>query len=345
MDTPSPKQTILVVDDTPENLHVLNKLLRPVYAVKVANSGQTALKVARHQPDLILLDIMMPDMDGYEVCRALKADPETAKIPVIFVTAMTEVTDERKGFEMGAVDYIAKPIQPDLVQARIRTHLALADQQRATESLVAQRTQELEESQHAAIHMLGEAGHYNDTDTGVHIWRMAAYSRILAQAAGWPVDKATMLELAAPMHDTGKIGISDGVLKAPRKLTADEFEYMKTHAAIGANILSKSRTPLFQMAANVARYHHEKWDGSGYPEGLVGEAIPEEARICAIADVFDALSMKRPYKEAWPIEKAFAVIEKDAGTHFDPRLSRLFLEEKEEILRIKAAWDAKEKRT
>ena len=343
MHRPHVKQTILAVDDTPENLHILKGLLTPEYLVKVAVNGQTALKIASAQPpDLILLDIMMPGMDGYAVCRTLKSNPNTAKIPVIFVTALSDVTDERKGFEVGAVDYITKPIQPTLVITRVRNHLALANQQRACEALVGQRTMELQESQKAAIYMLGDAGHYNDTDTGAHIWRMAAYARALAQAAEWPTEQATMLELSSPMHDTGKLGISDAVLKAPRKLTVEEFEYMKTHTTIGAHILQKSHTPLFVMAASIALNHHERWDGTGYPHGLAGEQIPQEARITAIADVFDALTMKRPYKEPWPLEKAFAVLQKDAGSHFDPKLVTLFLQIKDEIVRIKEQWDEKD---
>ncbi|MDH3605196.1 MAG: HD domain-containing protein, partial [Candidatus Tectomicrobia bacterium] len=197
-------------------------------------------------------------------------------------------------------------------------------------------------NQRAAIHMLGEAGHYNDTDTGVHIWRMAAYAAALARSAGWHVDKAAMLELAAPMHDTGKIGIPDAILKKPAKLDADEWVIMKTHAELGHNILSKMDSPLFQMAAEVALHHHEQWDGSGYPQGPAGTAIPESARIVAIADVFDALTMKRPYKEAWTMQAAFEEIQKKAGSHFDPDLVDAFFRIEAEIQTIKEVWDQKE---
>jgi putative two-component system response regulator len=337
------EQTILVVDDTPENLDVLKGILKPQFKVIAVINGPLALKLAQaHLPSLILLDIMMPGMDGYDVCRALKSNPVTAKIPVIFVTAMSNISDEKKGFDIGAVDYITKPIQPAIVQARVETHLALADQQRACEKLVFQRTKELDASQRAAIFMLGESGHFNDTDTGVHIWRMAAYCGALAQAAGWSTEKVAQIELAAPMHDMGKIGISDTILKAPRKLTQEEFEVIKKHNIIGYEILTKSQTPLFKMAAEVALYHHEKWDGSGYPSGLKGEDIPASGRILAIADVFDALTMKRPYKEPWPIEKAFEAIQQDAGTHFDPRLAELFISIKEKIADIKAKWDSED---
>jgi putative two-component system response regulator len=338
------KQTILAVDDTPENLDVLKGILAPSYVFKAAINGLTALKIAETQhPDLILLDIMMPEMDGYEVCRRLKSNPATAKIPVIFVTAMTDVQNEQLGFNVGAVDYITKPIQPATVKARVQTHLALADQQHTCEMLVHQRTAELEESQRAAIYMLGEAGHFNDEDTGVHIWRMAAYSAALARAIGWPVTQAELLELAAPMHDTGKIGIPDAILKAPRKLTAEEWAIMKKHSTIGHRILKQSNTPLFELAAEIALYHHEKWNGNGYPQGLAGDKIPESAHIVAVADVFDALTTRRPYKEAWPVEKALNTIRQDSGHHFEPRLTEAFLDIQSEILSLKAEWDAKEK--
>ncbi|MET0028774.1 MAG: HD domain-containing phosphohydrolase [Candidatus Thiodiazotropha sp.] len=340
------KQVILVVDDTPENIAVMKGILVGQYTVLAATSGIIALKlVEKRKPDLILLDVMMPEMDGYEVCRHLKSNPETTHIPVIFVTAKTDSEDEQTGFDAGAVDYLAKPVHPSVVRARVKTHLALSDQQRACRQQVIARTQELEESQRAAIFMLGDAGHYNDTDTGVHIWRMAAYSAALARAVKWPVEEAKILELAAPMHDTGKIGISDEILKAPRKLTEEEWVIMKTHSMIGYRILSKSSSPLFQMAATVARHHHERWDGGGYPEGLAGDAIPECARIVAIADVFDALTMRRPYKEPWPVEQALATLRENAGSHFDPDLVAAFEQIIDEILEIKDAWDRKEQET
>ena len=337
------RQIILAVDDTRENLLVLKGLLTPTYTVLAATSGEAALKVVeKTRPDLILSDIMMPGMDGYELCKKLKAHEETASIPVIFVSAMTDISDEKKGFEVGAVDYISKPVKADLVRMRVKTHLALADQQRACLTVVEKRTHDLVKNQRAAIQMLGIAGHYNDTDTGVHIWRMAAYSSALARALNWSIDDTSDLELAAPMHDTGKIGIPDSILKAPRKLTSEEWVIMKTHTEIGHRILSESDTPIFQLAAKIAHYHHEKWDGSGYPDGLRGEDIPECARIVAIADVFDALTMTRPYKSSWSIEESIATIEKDAGTHFDPHMVKVFISILPEILDIKSRWDDEE---
>lgn len=342
MKTEQDRQVILIVDDTPENLDVLKGILTPDYMVKAATSGALALKIAQTRPDLVLLDIMMPEVDGYEVCRSLKSDPVTADIPVIFVTAVSDAKDEEKGLALGAVDYLTKPVHPAIVKARVRNHLILANQHHAANEMVRQRTLELQKSQHAAVYMLGEAGHYNDTDTGVHIWRMASYAAALARSAGWTIEQAELLELAAPMHDMGKIGISDSILKAPRKLTEIEMKTMQQHTVIGYQILSKSDTPLFKLAAEVALYHHEKWDGNGYPHRLKGHNIPESARIVAISDVFDALTMKRPYKEAWPIEKVFATLIKDAGTHFDPDLVKLFIEIRDEIQLIKQEWDSKE---
>jgi putative two-component system response regulator len=325
---------ILIVDDEPNNLQVLRQILKDRYTLLFATSGEKALQaVAEHAPNLILLDVMMPGMNGLEVCRRLKDNPASAEIPVIFVTAMADVEDEAQGFDAGAVDYIAKPVSAPLVLRRVQTHLSLV------------RAKALEDSQKAAIFMLGEAGHYNDTDTGVHIWRMSAYARALAEAAGWPSERAEWLELAAPMHDTGKIGIPDSILKAPRKLTEEEWRIMKTHTLIGADILAKSPTPVFVMAAEIALHHHEKWDGSGYPAKLVGEAIPESARLVAIADVFDALTMERPYKAAWSVEDAAAEIQRGAGGHFEPRLVALFMEILPTVLRIKQEWDAEEKRS
>lgn len=318
---------ILLVDDEPNNLQLLRQILSPHYALLFATNGEKAIEATvKHLPDLILLDIMMPEMSGYDVCMQLKANQLTANIPVIFVTAMNEIQDEAKGFDVGAVDYISKPISSEVVLRRVETHLSLV------------RVQDLERSYKEAIAMLGEAGHYNDEDTGLHIWRMSAYSRELAEAAGWSKKEADILELAAPMHDTGKIGIPDHILKAPRKLTVEEWNVMKTHCQIGYNILSMSKSPVFVVAAEIALGHHEKWDGSGYPNQLVGEEIPESARIVAIADVFDALTCKRPYKQPWTVEASIAEMRKSAGTQFDPNLLELFFDLMPKIIALKHEW-------
>ncbi|MEO5362421.1 MAG: response regulator [Magnetococcus sp. DMHC-8] len=327
------QKKILIVDDEPNNLLLLRHILQEQYQLVMALGGEQAVEMAmRERPDIVLLDIMMPGMDGYEVCEKLKASPVTREIPIIFITALTGVTEETKAFDAGAVDYVLKPVSSPVVLRRIRTHLSLV------------RAKELEDSQKEAIFMLGEAGHYNDTDTGMHIWRMAAYARAIAEAAGWPDHMVEWLELAAPMHDTGKIGIPDDILKAPRKLTPEEWEIMKTHSRIGCQILSKSDTPIFTMAAEIALNHHEKWDGTGYPGGLARRAIPESARIIALADVFDALTMKRPYKEPWSIPDAVAEIRKNAGTHFEPRLVQLFDEILPRIMQLHEEWSKKETR-
>ncbi len=337
------KWRVLIVDDEPNNLKLMRQILSGKYQLSIASSGIKAIDIAKKvKPELILLDIMMPNMDGYETCRRLKSDPETTKIPVVFITAKSEVEDEKRGFDVGAVDYITKPISKPIVLTRVATHLALYDQQRSCEELIALRTGELQDSQKAAVFMLGEAGHFNDTDTGVHIWRMAAYSGLIARSFGWHFENAAVLELAAPMHDNGKIGIPDSILKKPGKLTSDEWFKMKTHTTIGYRILKKSDSPLFKMAADIALYHHEKWDGMGYPYGLKGLEIPESARIVAIADVFDALTMKRPYKDAWSIDDALKEIKANSGKHFDPTLIDSFFSIKEKILEMKHKWDTRE---
>ena len=322
---------LLIVDDEPRNLAAMRQILADDHPLVFARNGTEALAAtARRAPALILLDIQMPDMDGYQVCRALKADPATASIPVIFVTGLTDVGDEAAGFAAGAVDYIVKPFSPPIVRARVATHLSLVQASR------------LERSYHDALAMLGMAGHYNDTDTGVHIWRMGAYARELAGALGWTRTACDDLERAAAMHDTGKIGIPGEILRKPGKLDADEWEVMKRHTRIGHEILSRSDAPLFKLAAEIALRHHERWDGGGYPDGLAGEDIPESARIVAVADVFDALTMKRPYKEAWPVERTMAHMQANSGSHFDPRLIGRFTEIMPRILEIKSEWDARE---
>lgn len=322
---------LLVVDDDPANLALMRTILRDQYRLIFARNGEEAIALARkHRPALILLDIQMPDMDGYAVCQRLKIDPALADTPVIFVTALGEVGNEATGFAMGAVDYLVKPVSPEIVRSRVRAHLSLV------------RGTRLEKSYHDAIFMLGEAGHYRDNDTGAHIWRMAAYAKALASAGGWKDEGAKLIELAAPMHDTGKLGVPDAILLKPAKLDADEWVVMKTHSQIGHDILAKSDAPIFTLAAEIALRHHERWDGSGYPGGLSGESIPESARIVALADVFDALTMKRPYKEAWPIERVTATLLESAGSHFDPRLTEIFLSIMPKILEIRARWDSME---
>ena len=319
---------ILIVDDEPQNLAAMRQILEPEYPLVFARSGQDALvAVKKHQPALVLLDINMPDMDGYEVCRRLKADVTSAATPIIFVTALTHTGDEEAGFACGAVDYITKPVSPPIVRARVKAHLSLV------------RASDLEESRRDAVYMLGEASHYSDSDTGAHIWRMAAYAAALARARGWDEEAVGQMKLAAPMHDTGKIGIPSVILRKPGKLDPDEWAIMKTHTSIGHDILSKSKAPLFQLAAEIALNHHEWWDGTGYPRGLRGKEIPEAARIVAVADVFDALTMKRPYKDAWSDDAAVEELRREAGNHLDPDIVARFEAILPEIIAIKDTWN------
>lgn len=330
------KQTILVVDDVPENIDILKGILQSQYKVKVALNGKKALAITESSPpDLILLDIMMPDMDGYEVCRRIKKNSSTKDIPVIFVTAKSAETDEAEGFELGAVDYVKKPVSPLLVRARVKTQLALYDQNRMLEKKVKQRTSELETTRLEIIRRLGRAAEFKDNETGLHVIRMSYYSAHIARKAGMTEDDVYMLLNAAPMHDVGKIGIPDNIILKPGKLNDDEWDIMRTHPQIGADIIGNHSDGLLHLAREIALAHHEKWDGSGYPAGLAGEDIPFSGRIVAIADVFDALTTERPYKKAWPVEKALAVMEGNSGSHFDPALVDVFFKSIDELLNVR----------
>ena len=324
---PDQRPRLLLVDDEPTNLQVLRHVLQADYRLLFATDGARALQVAREQlPQLILLDIMMPGMDGYAVCRALKADPATAGIPVIFVTALNDSQDETAGFDVGGVDYLTKPVSPPVVRARVRTHLSLV------------RMEELRETRLQIVQRLGRAAEYKDNETGLHVIRMSHFSQLLALAAGCSPAWAEDLLNAAPMHDVGKIGIPDAVLRKPGPLDADEWATMRRHPEIGAEIIGEHPSGVLQLAREIALAHHEKWDGSGYPRGLAGEAIPLSARIVAIADVFDALTTRRPYKEPWPVQEAMNHIAAQAGKHFDPALVALFAPLLPQLLEIRARW-------
>jgi putative two-component system response regulator len=328
------QSTILIVDDVPDNITVLTNILSD-YNLKAANNGAKALELAsRFRPDIILLDIMMPDMDGYDVCKRLKRDIHTKNIPVIFVTAMDEVTDEARGFELGAVDYITKPVSPPVVRARVKTHLNLYDQNKALEHLVQERTKALNQSRLEIIRRLGLAAEYKDNETGMHVIRMSYYCKIMATALGMSAEEVELIFNASPMHDIGKIGIPDNILSKPGKLDAQERAIMEQHTKIGARIIGEHDHPLLNMARTVALTHHEKWNGTGYPGGIKGESIPLVGRIVAVADVFDALVSKRPYKKAWPVEKAVAVIKEESGKHFDPGLVDVFMAHLNEIVEL-----------
>lgn len=318
---------LLLVDDEATNLQVLRHILQEDYRLLFAKDGAKTLEMAeRERPDLILLDVMMPGMTGYEVCQALKVQAHLEAIPVIFVTALADVEDEAHGFAVGAVDYITKPVSPPIVRARVRTHLSLV------------RMDELRQTRLQIVQRLGMAAEYKDNETGLHVIRMSHFSKVLALAAGYGEAAAEELLNAAPMHDVGKIGIPDAVLRKPGKLDEQEWAVMRQHVEIGAQIIGEHASGLLRTAQRIALSHHEKWDGSGYPNGLSGEDIPLEGRIVAIADVFDALTSVRPYKAAWSVEDAVELLNKERGRHFDPHLVELFIQQLPAILEIKERW-------
>jgi putative two-component system response regulator len=342
------KPVVLIVDDTPENLTIMNGLLKDAYRTKVANNGERALKLATAEPrpDLVLLDIMMPGMDGYEVCRRLKADATTHEIPVIFLTAKAQVEDESRGFEVGCVDYITKPISPPIVLARVRTHLALKaaadflrDKNEYLAAEVARRTKQISVVQDVTIMAMASLAETRDNETGNHIRRTQHYVRVLAlELRKQPkftavLDDATveLLFKSAPLHDIGKVGIPDAILLKPGKLTPEEFEVMKTHTRLGrdaivaAEALLDEPVSFLEYAREIAHSHQEKWDGTGYPEGLAGERIPLSARLMAVADVYDALISRRCYKPPVPHDQAVEIIREGRGKHFDPQVVDSFL--------------------
>ncbi len=349
--------TVLVVDDTPDNLVFMSSLLGEHYRVKVANSGARALKAAQAAPvpDLVLLDIMMPDMDGYEVCRQLKAEDATRDIPVIFLTARADTEDERKGFALGAVDYVTKPISPPIVLARVQTHLALKatadflrDKSAYLEREVALRTLEVQAIQDVTIMAMASLAETRDDETGNHVRRTQLYVKVLAERLrSHPrfegVLSSRMIELlykSAPLHDIGKIGVADYLLLKPGKLTESEFETVKQHSRLGRKAIESAerrlgmRVPFLNVAKEMAGSHHERWDGAGYPEGLAGDAIPMPARLMSLADVYDAIISQRVYKSAGTHEQACVAIVKGRGTQFDPDMVDAFIDVAEEFRSI-----------
>jgi len=353
------KPTILVVDDTPDNLSMMSEMLRDYYVVKLAKTGKKALQITTEAPppDLILLDIMMPEMDGFEVMRRLKANEATRHIPVIFLSAMSSVEDEQKGLEMGVVDYITKPVSLPILLARVANHLYikaasdfLRDRSKFLEAEVEKRTRENLAIQNATIMVMASLAETRDSDTGNHIRRTQHYVRILAEGLkshphfGFYLSDETIATLfkSAPLHDIGKVGIPDRILLKPGPLTPEEFEIMKTHTTLGRDAIQAAEDRLgapvefLTMAKEIALFHQEKWDGSGYPTGAAGEAIPISARIMAVADVYDALISRRVYKEGVPHEKAVEIMREGRGTHFDPDVLDAFLSLQDEFLAIAA---------
>ncbi len=342
MAVPLTRQKILIVDDVPANISLLGQSLQNKYDILVATNGHDAIRLAQKQPlpDLILLDIMMPGLNGYEVCSRLKQSVITKKIPVIFITAMGENEDEAKGFEVGGVDYITKPISPTIVRARVQTHLALYDQNRELEKKAAERTREIVHTQEVTIYGMAVLAETRDNETGKHIMRTQHYVKTLAEHLMHSKkyrdyldhSRINLLFKSAPLHDIGKVGIADRILLKPGKLTEEEFKEMKKHTTYGRDAIvkseialgSKNTTTFLTLAREIAYPHHEKWNGSGYPEGISGEDIPLSGRLMAIADVYDALISKRIYKPAFPHNKAVDIILKGRGEHFDPLLVDTF---------------------
>lgn len=343
------KASILVVDDTPDNLSLMSGLLKDRYRVKVANNGEKAIKIVQGDspPDLVLLDIMMPGLSGYDVCQILKADPATRDVPIIFLTAMTATEDEKKGLEMGAADFITKPVNPPIVLARVATHLQikaaadfLKDQNAYLDAEVARRGRELAAIQDVTILAMASLAETRDNDTGNHIRRTQNYIKVLAEHLQtherfrfFLTDKnIDMLYKSAPLHDIGKVGIPDRILLKPGRFEPHEMEIMKTHCKLGRDAIQHAEDQLglevefLKYAKEIAYGHQEKWDGSGYPEGLAGDAIPISARLMAVADVYDALISRRVYKEGMPHEKAVRIIAEGRGTHFDPDIADAFIE-------------------
>lgn len=323
---------ILIIDDTPANLRLMGDLLKNEYRIGIAKNGEDGLKYATSddKPALILLDVMMPGMDGYEVCRRLKADSSTKNIPVLFVTAMGEVEDETKGLSIGAVDYITKPINPSVLRARIRTHLELHLYRENLEELVAERTEQLRAGYIDTVHRLTLISEFKDEDTGAHIRRISYYSSALARQLGMSDEFCESIFYASPMHDIGKVAIPDAILLKPGPLTNDEWAVMRNHTTIGAEILKGAKSPYLRMAIDIAKYHHEKWSGGGYPEGLVGDQIPITARIMNMADQYDALRSKRPYKKSFDHKTAYRILvegdDRTSPDDFDPDILSAFHE-------------------
>jgi putative two-component system response regulator len=343
------KQRVLIVDDTPENIHILMGILKNQYTVLVAINGEKALKIAAMDPspDLILLDIMMPDMDGYEVCAKLKANTRTVNIPVLFVTALTSDENEAKGLELGALDYITKPFNPALVKARVKNHLELKKNSDQLEEMVREKTRELMITRDVTIETLGSLAEYRDPETGGHIRRTMHYVRLLAtQLQNHPNFKeflnAAMIEdlwKSAPLHDVGKVGVPDSILLKPGKLTPEEFAEIKNHTIYGRDALTVSASKLgsnsfLRIAQEMSYTHHEKWDGSGYPQGLKGTDIPVSGRLMTVADVYDALISRRVYKPSLSHSQAVDIIKSGRDTAFDPEIVDVFLEFEDNFRRI-----------
>lgn len=333
---------IFIVDDETVNVRLLERILRFTgyeNLTGITDPTQVSSLCQALAPDLILLDLMMPDMDGYEVMGQIRALPGGENVPILVLTADIAPAARDRALSGGAKDFLTKPFDQMEVLLRVKNlletrflYLDQRDRNLMLEDRVQERTRDLLESKHALeesqtemLQRLAQAAEYRDDDTGQHTQRVGEMAALLARQIGMSEERVALIRRAAPLHDVGKIGIPDAILLKPAKLTSEEFATMKTHAAIGAALLKDGQSPLVQVAEIIALTHHEKWDGSGYPQGLKGEEIPLEGRIVAIVDVFDALTNERPYKKAWLVSEALAEIQRSAGQHFDPRVAGAFL--------------------
>ncbi len=351
---------IMVVDDVPLNVKLACSHLKVAgykNFVTQSDSTKAITQIYQESPDVLLLDIMMPQVSGLDILEAVRADHHFSHLPILILTASTESEMKNKALELGATDFLNKPIDTQDMLPRVRNSLMMKMHQDHLESLVQQRTAELQEAQREVVHCLACASEYRDNETGNHVIRVSRYVEILAREVGFDSRKIEMIKMASTLHDMGKIGIPDSILLKPGKLTDEEFGEMKNHCnygedicsrtgsfthkmldtsnTIGTKMLENSKSPLLKLASSIAATHHEKWDGSGYPNGLKGEEIPLEGRIVAVADVFDALSSKRPYKDPFPLEKCIAILEEGKGTHFDAELVDLFLSRLDDVVVIR----------
>ncbi|MBL8978982.1 MAG: response regulator [Gemmatimonadetes bacterium] len=328
---------VLIIDDNKAILAVLTRLLQHAGLTAIQTVSDAAEAVAAYQefhPDLVLLDLHMPGLSGFEVLERLQArSQEVVKVPVVMLTGDQDQRNRTRALAMGASDFLNKPFDSMEVLLRVRARLEtrslelrLAEHNQELEARVASRTRELEESQLEMLQRLAGAAELRDDETGQHTQRVGAMAGRLALAAGLPPERADLIARAAPLHDIGKIGVPDAILRKPGKLTPEEFAEMRTHAAVGARILSGGHSELMQLAERIAHYHHERWDGAGYPCRLSGEAIPLEARIVAVVDFFDALTHERPYRGAVPVDRTLAMIAEVSGAHFDPAIARAFIQ-------------------
>ncbi len=365
-DTGTAAPNILIIDDEPINIRVITKYLHELGYTRctgLSDSRQAIYSITNDVPDLVILDVMMPHVTGIEILAKLRANPDTAHLPVLVLTAAVDRETRLAVLESGATDFLSKPIDPSELSPRVRNaltvkkfHDSLRHQAQNLEIAVRMRTAELEASRQDIIHCLARAAEFRDDDTGQHVLRVGRYAGIIAQAMGLGPDEVDHIRQAAQLHDIGKIGVPDSILLKRGKLEPDEFERMQKHTCIGkrvierlpqhewdelrkhvqigAMILDIPRSPVLQMAARIALTHHEWWDGNGYPLGLAGEDIPLEGRITAVADVFDALSSKRPYKRPFPREKCFQIISEERGTHFDPKVVDAFFSMRDAIVKI-----------